>query len=105
MWKIIVSSTRFFNHYALPTAGSAAAERAEGARLLQAIYEKADSDRNSITEVWYSDSNLEELRREVGNAVDRIEEAIGLADSLMQASKRSISPDQEALLAIVQSIV
>lgn len=73
--------------------------------MFQALYEKADSDRNSITEVWYSDSNLEELRREVGNAVDRIEEAIGLADSLMQASKRSISPDQEALLAIVQSIV
>ncbi|CAB3222284.1 unnamed protein product [Arctia plantaginis] len=50
-------------------------------------------------------AGLVELRGKTGNPVDRIEEAIGAADSLLQTSGVAGGPQQEALVAVVRSII
>ncbi|CAB3241089.1 unnamed protein product [Arctia plantaginis] len=50
-------------------------------------------------------AGLDELRGKTGNPVDRIEEAIGAADCLLQTSGVAGGPQQEALVAVVRSII
>ncbi|CAB3244229.1 unnamed protein product [Arctia plantaginis] len=50
-------------------------------------------------------AGLVELRGKTGNPVDRIEEAIGMADCLLQTSGVARGPEQEALVAVVRSII